>query len=197
MTLNGGSLTLYGIANTYTDATTVNGGTLIGGAANTFSAAARPPPPWAALSISAALRDYQHLYLAGGTIQHGTLTSANGIASTDGTVNNIAGTTTLKTTSGITKLTDTNTYTGATTVNGGTLRGGATNAFSANSSVTVSALRLSRSGRLQPGHRLAGGCRHRHQRGSSSPATLTAGGNNANTMFSGIIRDGAGTSTTA
>ena len=86
-----------------------------------------------------------------------------------------------------------NTYTGATTVGDGsnavTLQGGTTDAFSANSAVTVNArATLDLGGYSQAIGSLAGAGTVTNS--GSNNATLTAGGNNASTTFSGVIQDG-------
>ena len=138
----GGEVNLTG-QNTYSGPTTVNGGALLGGAANAFS-------PSSALTINSGgivdlggfAQQINSVFLSGGVIEHGQLTSGNGITSTGGTVDGVGGTTSLTVNSGVTTLNTTtgaNAYTGATTINGGTLLGGATNAFSADSTTRVNA----------------------------------------------------------
>ena len=142
---NGGVTTLNTKTggNTYAGPTTVNGGALLGGAANAFS-------PSSALTINSGGivdlggfdQQINTVFLSGGVIEHGQLTSGNGITSTGGTVDGVGGTTSLTVNSGVTTLNTTtgaNAYTGATTINGGTLLGGATNAFSADSTTRVNA----------------------------------------------------------
>ena len=86
-----------------------------------------------------------------------------------------------------------NTYTGATIVGDGsnavTLQGGTTDAFSANSAVTVNArATLDLGGYSQAIGSLAGAGTVTNS--GSNNATLTAGGNNASTTFSGVIQNG-------
>ena len=88
----------------------------------------------------------------------------------------------------ITTLTGTNTYSGATSVNNGTLRAGATNSFSSNSAFNVAAsTTLDVNGFNQTIGSLAGA-------GSVilGSATLTAGGDNSSTLFSGVISGNGG-----
>ncbi|MHB8885604.1 MAG: autotransporter domain-containing protein, partial [Methylovirgula sp.] len=123
-------------ANTYSGATTINGGTLKGGAANAFSAAsATTINTGGTLDLGSAAQTINAVDFAGGTLQNGSLTGA--ITSTGGTINGIGGSATLTTSSGTTTLEGANTYSGATTINGGTLKGGAANAFSAASATTI------------------------------------------------------------
>ena len=87
-------------------------------------------------------------------------------------------------------LSGTNTYSGATNIKSGTLAGGATNAFSPNSAFIVAAgAYLDVGGFSQTIGSLAGAGTVTNS-GVSSPATLTAGGNNTSTTFSGVIQDG-------
>ena len=84
-------------------------------------------------------------------------------------------------------LAATNTYTGATTVNAGTLRAGATNAFGVNSAVTVaSGATLDAAGYSQSIGSLSGAGAV-----TLGAGTLTTGSDNASTAFSGVI-SGAG-----
>lgn len=92
--------------------------------------------------------------------------------------------------SGTTTLTGLNTYSGASNVNAGTLKGGATNAFSAKSAFTISSNAfLDLAGYGQTIGSLAGAGIVTNS-GVNSPATLTTGGDNSSTTFSGVIRDG-------
>lgn len=107
----------------------------------------------------------------------------------DGGAGGGAGGSLSKTGSGILTLSGNSTYTGATTVDGGTLRAGAANAFAAGSAHSVAAgAMLDLGGHSQTIGSLAGA-------GSvlisgSSDITLTSGGNNASTTFSGLISNG-------
>jgi autotransporter-associated beta strand protein len=132
-----GTTTLLG-TNGYTGATKVGGGTLIGGAAAAFSAAsATTINSGGTVDLGGFAQTIKTVNLAGGTVQNGALTSANGIASIGGTINTIAGPTAVTTTAGTTTLKGTNGYAGATTVSGGTLIGGAASTFSAASATTI------------------------------------------------------------
>jgi autotransporter-associated beta strand protein len=114
-----GTLT-FSVASSYTGATTVNGGTLQGGATNAFAAAsATTINTNGTLDLGGVAQTINHVSLAGGTLQHGSLTGA--VSSAGGAVNGLGGAASLTTTDGTTTLLGTNTYTGATTVNGGVL----------------------------------------------------------------------------
>jgi fibronectin-binding autotransporter adhesin len=136
------TLSLTG-ANTYTGGTTIAAGTLMGGAANAFSAASvTTVNAGGALDLGGLglTQTIDTVNLAGGVVRNGELTSVNGITSTGGTVDGIGGATGLTVNSGMTTLkttTGANTYTGPTTINGGTLLGGAANALSAASTTEV------------------------------------------------------------
>ena len=130
-----GILTLSGTSS-YTGATTINAGTLLGGAVNTFSpASATTINTGGTLDLGGFAQTINAVSLAGGALQNGALTGA--ITSTGGTVNGIGGGATLTTTAGITTLLGANAYTGATAVNAGTLLGGAVNTFSPASATTI------------------------------------------------------------
>ncbi|MDQ0390285.1 autotransporter domain-containing protein [Labrys monachus] len=91
-------------------------------------------------------------------------------------------------------LSGADTYTGATTVSAGTLKGGAANAFSAASATTVAGgATLDLGGFGQAIGSLAGAGTVTNSGGAA--AALTAGGDDSSTTFSGVIEDG--TSATA
>jgi autotransporter-associated beta strand protein len=114
-----GTLT-FSVANNYTSATAVNAGTLQGGAANVFAAASSTTiNSGGTLDLGGFAQTINHVSLAGGTLQNGSLTGA--VGSAGGTINGLGGAASLTTTAGTTILTGTNSYIGATTVNGGVL----------------------------------------------------------------------------
>ena len=116
----GNTLTLTGTTKTYTGPTTINGGTLLGGVTNAFSAAS-PTTINAGgfLDLGGFAQTINTVHLSGGAIQNGDLTGA--IFSSGGTVSGIGGPATLSATGGTTSLLGSNTYTGATIINGGSL----------------------------------------------------------------------------
>jgi YVTN family beta-propeller protein/autotransporter-associated beta strand protein len=114
-----GTLTLSGV-NAYAGATVISGGTLAGGAANTFSAAsATTINTGGTLDLGGFAQTINAVTLAGGALQNGALTGA--VTSTGGTIFGLGGSASLTTTSGTTLVLGTNTYAGPTTVNGGIL----------------------------------------------------------------------------
>ena len=136
ITKTGAGTLKFTAGNAYTGATNINGGTLLGGAANVFSAAsATTVHAGGTLDLGGFAQTINALTLAGGTLQHGQLAGA--ITSTGGTISAVTGTANLTTTAGTTMLTGANGYSGATNINGGTLLGGNANAFSAVSATTV------------------------------------------------------------
>jgi len=104
----------------------------------------------------------------------------------------LAGTGTLtKTGTGTLVLAGANTYTGATTVSGGTLALGTANAIGASSAVTVAAsATLDLEAFSDAIGSLAGAGTLTST--TAGTATLTAGGNNTSTTFSGLVADGLG-----
>jgi uncharacterized repeat protein (TIGR01451 family) len=111
------------------------------------------------------------------------------------TISGVIGTTTgslTKDSTGVLLLSAVNTYTGATTVSGGTLRLGIANAVSASSAVTVAAgATLDMNGFSDTIGSLAGA--GTVTSGVAGAVTLNAGGNNTSTAFSGVMQNGAGT----
>jgi filamentous hemagglutinin family protein len=159
-----GTLTLTG-NNTYTGTTTISSGVLQvgdGGTLGTPGAVTVTDPGSLVFNRSDAL-----------------LTVANNIGGTGSLTQAGTGTTT---------LTGNNTYTGATTVNAGVLRAGSTTAFGLNSAVTVNA-----PGALDlPNHSLSIGSLAGSGNVTLGAVTLTTGGLNANTTYSGVISGDGG-----
>ena len=85
-------------------------------------------------------------------------------------------------------LTGLNSYSGPTTVSVGTLQAGSATALSSNSAFIVNAF-LDLNGNSNTVGSLAGGGTVTNNGGS--PATLTAGGDNSSTTFSGTLTDGS------
>ncbi|MFC7396714.1 autotransporter domain-containing protein [Chelatococcus sp. GCM10030263] len=117
--IGSGTTVLSGI-NSYTGATTIDAGTLKGGAANSFSqASATTIESGATLDLGGFAQAIDSVSLAGGTLQNGALAGA--VTSTGGTVAGLGGSASLTTQAGITTVQGTNSYTGPTTVAGGML----------------------------------------------------------------------------
>jgi outer membrane autotransporter protein len=186
-----GTLILSG-ANTYTGATSVTEGTLQAGAANSFS-----PNSAVLLSFNTTLDlnnfDQSIGSLAdgvgGGTVNLGsaTLTTGNDNTNTSfsGTILGSGGLTKVGT--GTFTLLESNLYTGATTVFGGTLQAGVTNTIPFNSAVLVDvAGTLDLNNFNQTIGSLADGLSGGGTVNLGS-ATLTTGTDNTSTSFSGTI----------
>ena len=180
-------------ANTYSGATTIWAGTLKAGAANTFSAAS-------ATTVNGTLdlggyNETVSSLSGGGVVTNGgssaaTLTNQGASSTFSGVIQDGTGTTGLtqdSTTGGTLTLTGRNTYTGVTTVQAGTLKGGAAGAFSAASATTVAGA-LDLGGYNQTVSSLSGGGTVTNS--GSGAATLTNQG--ASSIFSGVIEDGTG-----
>jgi autotransporter-associated beta strand protein len=117
--LGQGALTLFG-ANSYSGGTTLTAGTLqLSGGGTLGAASGTTTVSGGTLDLGGTTQAQSAVALGGGTIQNGNLNTA--ITSTGGTINGLGGSASLTTTSGITLVTGTNTYSGATTVDGGVL----------------------------------------------------------------------------
>jgi autotransporter-associated beta strand protein len=176
--------------NSYTGATNVNAGTLRAVVAGTFSSAsAFTVASGATLDLAGFNQTIGSLAGAGSvTLGAATLTAGGDDSSTifSGTISGTGGFT--KTGTGILQFSGTNSYTGATTISAGTLKAGATGAFASASAFTVATgATLDLGGFDQTIGSLAGA-------GSVTlgAATLTAGGDNSSTTFSGTISGSGG-----
>ena len=87
---------------------------------------------------------------------------------------------------GTVTLVGTNSYSGVTTVNAGTLRAGSTTGLSPNSAFTVSGATLNLGSFSNTIGSLAG----TGTVSATGAATLSAGGNNTSTTFSGVLQNG-------
>jgi autotransporter-associated beta strand protein len=87
-------------------------------------------------------------------------------------------------------LSGTNTYSGTTTITVGTLKGGAANAFSANSATTIGASGILDLGGFDQAIGSLAGSGTVTNSGATA-ATLTTNGDNTSTSYDGIIEDGA------
>ncbi|MFN9000810.1 MAG: beta strand repeat-containing protein, partial [Holosporales bacterium] len=86
-----------------------------------------------------------------------------------------------------------NTYSGSTTISGGTLRAGSSTALGNNSALTVGASgTLDVNGQTLSAGSLAGSAGGIVTNSSASLATLTVGGDNTNTTYSGVLQNGTG-----
>ena len=187
-----GTLTLSG-ASTYSGATTINGGILQISADNNLGAAPGAATPG-------------QLTFGGGTLATTatfTLSSNRGIAFTStGTIDVASGTTVTyggiaagaggltKTSAGTLTISGANAYSGATTIGAGTLKLGVNNSVPSGSAVTATGT-FDLAGFVDTIGSLAGGGTVTDS--SATASTLTAGGDNTSTTFSGVIQNGSGT----
>jgi autotransporter-associated beta strand protein len=185
-----GIFTLSG-ANTYTGATTINAGTLTLGAANRIA-------DTSALTVAggATFNLNNFAETIGSLAGAGTVTLGSGILTAGGDNSSTTYSGVLSGTGGLTKagagiftLSGANTYTGATTINAGTLQVAGGAAIADTSAVTlanVAGATLDLNGTNETIGSLAGG----GALGGNvalGVGTLTAGGNNAATTYSGVL----------
>ncbi len=179
-----GTLTLSGI-NTYTGATTINGGTLqLGAAGRLADATALTVGAGATFNLNNFDETIGSLAGAGNvTLGTGTLTAGGDNSSTtfSGIISGSGGLT--KTGTGTLTLSGNNTYTGATTINGGTLQLGAANRLADATALTVGAgatFNLNNFDETIGSLAGAGNV-------TLGAGTLTTGGDNSSTTFSGVV----------
>ncbi|UFW57512.1 autotransporter-associated beta strand repeat-containing protein [Bradyrhizobium diazoefficiens] len=189
---NGGTLTLSG-ANTYSGGTTINEGTtlVVGNGTALGSGALTLNGGTTGVTVNfngsfsvgnniVATGDPTYNVLTGNTVNLTGVLSGSG----DVVVNEANGY------AGTLILSGANTYSGPTIVDAGTLQAGSTSAFGSNSAVTVAGgAVLDLAGFSNVIGSLAGAGTVSNSGGA---ATLIAGGDNTSKIFSGTIRDGAG-----
>jgi autotransporter-associated beta strand protein len=185
--IGSGALTLAG-ANTYTGGTSLNFGSLIIGDNRALGTGALAMAAGTTLSFLGTSN-----FTVANNIQ---ITGTANFAPPSGTIQTLAGNISNGASVGTFDLSGLGTlvlsgssaYTGPTNVNAGVLQGGAANAFAPSSAFTVaSGATLDLGGFNQAIGSLAGAGVVTNSGGSL--ATLTEGGNNASTEFSGVIKD--------
>ena len=123
VTMTGGGRWVLGGANTYTGKTTVTAGTLVAGTSQAFAGTSGLQVDGGTLDLNNLAVTAPSLAGAGGTVALGsgtlTLKSSTGTASYAGTITGTGGLTKLGASTAT--LSGANTYTGATTIGGGTL----------------------------------------------------------------------------
>lgn len=162
-----GTLNLSGV-NTYTGNTTISAGTLEIGSAGQLGSGT-----------------YAGAISNSGTFKYNSTANQtlSGVISGSGAL--------IKDNTGTLTLSGTNTYNGVTTVNAGRLVAGSTSAFGSNSAVTVaSGAFLELDGNNNSIGSLAGA--GTVENANATAATLTTGGDNTSTTFSGVLQDGTG-----
>ncbi|MEO7933581.1 MAG: autotransporter-associated beta strand repeat-containing protein [Chthoniobacterales bacterium] len=180
-------------ANTHSGATVINAGTLLLGASNALGAGA--------VTVTAGTLDLgsNHSATVGAiTLTSGsllgtgtsTLTSGAAMSVSSGTISlNLAGTGGLtKSTTGDVVVSGANIFTGTSSITAGSFTAGAANAFSASSAVTVSTgatLALQNFNNTIASLAGAGSV-------TLGSATLTTGGNNTSTTFTGVLSGSGG-----
>ena len=179
-----GNTTLTG-ANTFTGATNITAGTLTVGATGALpSGTVATVASGATLNLGGKNQSLASLAGAGSvTFGVGTLTvgSANSATTFSGVMSGTGGLT--KTGTGVFTVSGANTFTGATNVNAGTLKAGAANSLPSGSAVTVATgAVLDLGGFNQTIGSLAGAGNV-----TLGAGTLTEGGDNSSTTYSGVL----------
>ena len=189
-------MTLSGV-NTYSGVTTVSAGTLQAGSVTALSAMSDfTVATGATLNLSGFSNSLGSLAGSGTVTNTGaaaTLSAGGDNLSTtfSGTLQNGSGALGLsKLGTGTLTLSGANTYSGATSVSAGTLQAGSTTALSATSAFTVNSI-LDLNGFSNSVGSLAGTAIVTNN--GIAVATLTAGGDNTSTTFSGVLQNGIGT----
>jgi autotransporter-associated beta strand protein len=159
--IGAGTLTLTG-TNTYTGGTTISAGTLQIGNGGTIGSIVGDVTDNAVLAFD----------------RSDSVTFGGAISGTGDVVNLGTGTLT---------LTGTNTYSGGTTISAGTLQAGSAASFSPNSAFTVNSI-LDLNGFNNTIGSLSGNGTVLNN--GATTATLTAGNDNTNTTFGGVLKDG-------
>ena len=194
-----GTWTLSGV-NTYTGVTTLTGGILSVGTIGNGGVAG---------NLGQATNVATNLIFDGGTLQYtgatastdrnftintgktatfdittNTLTISGASTATNGALTKIG--------TGTLTLSGANAYTGATTINAGTLKEGTANVISDSSAVTVATgATYDLNSFSETIGSLAGG--GTVTSGAVGALTITAGGDNTSTLFSGVLQNGSGT----
>src|SRR5436309_2904445 len=194
LTKSGAGTLVLSAANTYTGVTTINAGTI---SIPTDAALGTPPgaaTPGRIVFAGGTLRSTATFALAA---NRGISLSGAGTISTDpattltygGIIAGPGGLT--KAGTGTLLVSGLSTYTGATAISAGTLRLSATNAIGSTSAVTVTAGATFDLGGFSD---VVGSLAGAGTVTSSAPGTVTlsAGGNNSSTAFTGVIQDGSG-----
>jgi autotransporter-associated beta strand protein len=180
-----GTLTLSGV-NTYTGATTVDAGTLRAGGAGAFVGNTAYAVNGGTLDLNGFNLTMSSLSGTGGTVALGAAALAINQATDTSYAGAVTGTGSLTKTgtgTGTLTLSGVNTYTGATTVNGGALQAGAANTFAPSSAFAVAGgatLDLNNFNQIIGSLAGTGGV-------TFGSASLTAGGDNTSTIYSGIM----------
>ncbi len=147
LTKTGSGFTYFGGANSYSGGTTINGGTLVVQGSGTLgsSSNALTVNTGGTLDLNATNQSVGALNGSGGLIKNSgsasilTVGNGGGSGSYAGSISNLGSIALVKTGSGTQTLTANNSYTGTTTINGGTLElaNGSGVALSGTASVTV------------------------------------------------------------
>jgi autotransporter-associated beta strand protein len=198
LTLAAGTQTLSG-TNTYTGVTSIDGGTLALSGSGSIASSSQVNVTTAvgtfdisATTAGATITTLNGVLNSHVTLGNRTLTISNGSTTYAGLIGGTGG---LTLTAGTQTLSGANTYTGDTIINGGTLKAGANNTFSSASAFTVAAGALLDLNGFDQGTGSLAGAGTVGNTGAAA-ATLTTGGDNTSTTFSGAIIDDAPTGLT-